>query len=137
MNPELIIGIDEIDKQHEALFDHLDLLHDYVRRGQSRSAISGTLRFLESYVIEHFDNEARYMKQYRYPEMLQHKAEHETFLKDVTAFREKYISLTSQNEMTTFLGLDIVRRLNDWLNNHVLTVDTKLAAFLKERMGEK
>jgi hemerythrin len=137
MDKALIIGIDEIDRQHEALFENLDLLHDYVRRGESRNAIGNTLKFLESYVSEHFDNEVRYMKQYRYPDLLQHKAEHEIFLKDFTAFKEKYALLKAQGEMTTFLGLDIVRRLNAWLNNHVLTVDKKMGAFLKEQMDAK
>jgi hemerythrin len=137
MNQDLITGINDLDKQHQAFYDHLDLLLDYVRRGQGKSAISSTLQFLESYALEHFDNEVRYMKQYHYPDLLQHRAEHEAFLKDIAAFKEKYAALQVQGEMTTFLGLEIVRKLNFWFDHHVLNVDKKMGAFLMERMGSE
>jgi hemerythrin len=129
-----MIGIEEIDTQHQELLDRMDLLRDYMRRGQSRNAIRDTLKFLDAYVMEHFDTEVKYMQRYSYPGLLQHKAEHETFLKDLAAFKEKFTSLHTQGEITTFLSLDIVRRLNDWFTNHIATVDGKMGAFLKERM---
>jgi hemerythrin len=133
-----IIGIDEIDRQHQELFDNLELLRDYVRRGQSKDSIRDTLKYLEKYVTEHFATEVKYMNQYGYPDILQHKAEHENFLKDFTAHKEKYASLQAKGEMTTFFSLEIVRKLNDWFANHVMTIDKKMGAFLAERMrGEQ
>ena len=137
MDQEFTVGIEEIDQQHQELLDRMDLLRDYMRRGQSKDAIHDTLKFLESYVVEHFDTEVKYMQRYRYPGILQHKAEHETFLKDFTAFKEKFTSLQAQGEITTFLGLDIVRKLNDWFSNHIATVDKKMGEFLVEKIDEK
>ncbi|HTF99160.1 MAG TPA: bacteriohemerythrin [Nitrospirota bacterium] len=137
MNQDLITGIDDIDHQNQALLDHLDILHDSMRRGQSRGALRDVLQFLESYVVEHFNRELTYMNRYRYPDMLQHKAEHETFQKDILAFKEKYTSLKAQGEITTFLGLDLVRKLQAWFDTHVSTVDRKMSVFLKEQMGTK
>jgi len=134
VDQELTIGIDEIDKQHQELLDRMELLRDYMRRGKSKDAIRDTLKFLESYAVEHFATEVKYMDQYRYPDILQHKAEHETFLRDLAAFKDKFFSLQAQGEITTFLGIDIVRKLNDWFNNHIATVDSKMGAFLAERM---
>jgi hemerythrin len=134
---ELMIGIEEIDKQHQELLDRMDLLRDYMRRGQSRDVIRDTLKFLDAYVVEHFDTEVKHMQRYSYPVLLQHKAEHEAFLKDFTAFKEKFTSLQAKGEITTFLGLDIVRRLNDWFTNHIATVDTKMGAFLRERISQR
>jgi len=137
MDPNITIGIEEIDKQHQELLDRMELLRDYMRRGLSKDAIRDTLKFLESYVVEHFATEVRYMQQYRYPGMLEHKAEHETFLRDFTAFKEKFTSLQAQGESTTFLGLDIVRKLNAWFTNHIETVDMKMGEFLAEKMEGK
>jgi hemerythrin len=137
VDQEITIGIEEIDKQHQELLDRMDLLRDYMRRGQSRDAIRDTLKFLETYVVEHFATEVSYMQRYRYPGILQHKAEHETFLNDFTAFKEQFTSLQAQGEITTFLGLDIVRKLNAWFSNHIATVDKKMGQFLAEKMGEK
>jgi hemerythrin len=137
MDQEFMLGIDEIDRQHQELLDNLELLRDYIRRGQSRDAIRDTLKYLETYVTEHFATEVKYMNQYGYPDILQQMAEHETFLRDFTAFKEKYSSLLEKGETITFLGLDIVRKLNDWFANHVMTVDKKMGAFLVEKMREK
>ena len=137
MDQELTIGIDEIDKQHQELLDRMELLRDYMRRGQSKAAIAATLKFLASYVVEHFATEVKYMQQYDYPDILLHKAEHETFIRDFTAFKEKFTALQEQGESTTFLGVDIVRKLNSWFMNHIETVDKKMGVFLAERMGAK
>src|SRR5512134_899404 len=112
----------------------MDILRDYMRRVQSRDAIRDTLRFLDAYVVEHFDTEVKYMQRYHYPGILLHKKEHETFLKDFAAFKDKYTSLHVQGESTTFLGIDIVRKLNDWFANHIATVDAKMGTYLAEKM---
>ncbi len=134
MDPEVTIGIEEIDRQHQELLDRMELLRDYMRRGQSRDAIRDTLKFLESYVVEHFATEVRYMERYRYPDIREHRTEHETFLRDFTAFKEKFTSMQAQGESTTFLGLDIVRKLNAWFTDHIATIDTKMGRFLAEQM---
>jgi hemerythrin len=135
MDQEHTIGIQEIDAQHQELIDRLELLRDYMRRGQSRDAVRDTLKFLETYVVGHFDTEVKYMQRYHYPGILQHKADHETFLKDFVAMKEKFTSLQAQGEITTFLGLDIVRKLNDWFTNHINEVDKKMGVFVIEKMG--
>jgi hemerythrin len=134
MDQEHTIGIKEIDRQHQQLIDHLELLRDYLRRGKSRDAIRDTLKFLEAYVVEHFDTEVKYMQRYHYPGLLAHKAEHKTFLKDFGAFKEKFTSMQAEGEITSFLGLDLVRRLNDWFANHIIMVDKKMGAFLMEKI---
>ena len=111
-----------------------NVLRDYLRRGQSRDAILETLRFLDAYVVEHFATEVKYMLRYNYPGILLHKAEHEIFLKDFAALKEKYTTLQAQGEITTFLGIDIVRKLSEWFTDHIATVDNKMGAFLAERM---
>jgi hemerythrin len=137
MDQEHTIGIKEIDTQHQELIDRLELLRDYLRRGKSRDAIRDTLKFLEAYVVEHFDTEVKYMQRYHYPGLLAHKAEHATFLKDFGSFKERFTSMQAQGEITSFLGLEIVRKLNDWFANHIIMVDKKMGAFLAEKMPPK
>lgn len=127
------IGIEEIDEQHQELLDRMEVLRDHVRRGQASTAVQQILRFLEKYMVAHFDTEVKYMQRYNYPGILLHKAEHEMFLKDFTGLREKFTTQLAQGEITTFLGLDIVRKLSDWFSNHIATVDQKMGEFLIER----
>ncbi len=128
------IGIEEIDRQHQELLDRMDLLRDAIRRGRSRETIHSTLRFLEEYVAEHFSTEERYMVRYSYPGLLSHKAEHAKFTRDLAELKEKYVALEAQGELTTFLGLDIVRKLNAWFTNHISDVDKKMGVYLAGKM---
>lgn len=137
MDQELMIGIEEIDTQHRELLERMDLLRDHLRRGQSRDAIRDALKFLDAYVAEHFATEVRYMQRYSYPGLLQHKAEHEIFLKDFAALKDAFTSLYAQGEMTTFLGVDIVRKLNDWFTDHIAVADAKMGAYLAEKMPQR
>jgi hemerythrin len=135
MDLEYKLGIDEIDKQHEELLERMDLLRDYVRRGRSKDAIADTLKFLTTYAEEHFATEMKYMNRYSYPERHQHKAEHEVFLSDLAAFKERLATLQAQGEITTFLGLDIARKLNAWFTNHIATVDKAMGEYLAGRIS--
>ena len=137
MQVNFSIGIEQIDRQHQEILDRMDLLRDAVRRGQGRSELHRTLRFLEDYAIEHFGTEERYMQRYSYPELLRHKAEHTKFLKDLADIREKCTSLEAKGEITTFLGLEIVRKLNDWFTSHIFDVDKKMGVYLSEKLDTR
>lgn len=136
MDQDLHIGIAEIDGQHAKLLERMDLLRDYLRRGQCRDAIRDTLKFLEGYVAEHFETEVKYMQRYSYPGILQHKAEHETFLKEFAALKAKYADAHAQGDITPFLLIDIVRKLNEWFTHHIATDDRKLGDHLAEKMAK-
>ena len=127
------IGIEEIDRQHQELLDRMEVLREHVRRGQASTAVQQTLRFLQTYMADHFATEEKYMQRYNYPGILLHKAEHEMFLKDLDALKEKFIAQLEQGEITTFLGLDIVRKLGEWFSTHIATIDLKMGEFLAER----
>ena len=133
MDQDYTIGIEEIDRQHTELLERMELLRDYMRRGQGRGVIMDTLRFLESYAAEHFATEVKYMQRYHYPELLSHKAEHEVFVKDLAAIKEKFTAAHSQGDVTPFMIIEVVRKLNDWFTDHILTVDRKMGAFLAEK----
>ncbi len=112
MEQDYSIGIEQIDLQHKELSERMELLRDAMRKGQSRDTIRATLRFLEGYAVEHSATEERYMLRYNYPGILLHKTEHATFLGDLGAPRDKFLSLEALGEFTTFPGLDIVRRVS-------------------------
>ena len=137
MDQELNIGVEEIDQQHAELLERMDVLRDYMRRGQSRDAIRDTLKFLDAYMVEHFATEVKYMQRYSYPAILLHKAEHETFLKDFAALKARYTEAHTQGDITPFLGIDIVRKLSSWFTNHIATDDRKLGEHLAEKMPPK
>jgi hemerythrin len=124
--PELAVGIEEIDAQHQELFRRAGLFIESLRR-QSRQEIGVLLSFLRFYAVTHFGAEEDWMREARYPGLVEHKKLHDQFIKEVLA-------LSDQHEKKKGPGLEPVQVsawLERWLTDHVTQVDTDVARHLK------
>jgi hemerythrin len=132
---ELNLGISELDDQHQAFFLHMvGLRRALIDGAGGREKLMKTLRFLDSFIEEHFTAEEKYMRRYNYPGILVHKAEHDAFTKIVAEFKKKTSDLDARGEVTSFLAVEVTRRLEKWLEDHIRTLDRKMAAFLAEKI---
>ncbi len=131
---DLSTGIERLDNEHKELFQHISALRAATRAGNAREALHNTLRFLEGYVKEHFDAEVEYMRRFEYPGILQHEAEHDQFIASLAEFKKELAELDSRGEITSFLGIEIERKLTAWLADHVGSTDRKMADFLAGKM---
>ena len=129
-DPNLSVGVAEIDDQHKELFTRINSLRSAMSEGKGRSEISRTTRFLEEYVVIHFGTEEKYMSRYNYPEYAAHRAKHAEFVHDFADLKKKLEQLESQQAITSFLVIDLQRRLVEWLLNHIGKVDKALGFFL-------
>ena len=131
---ELNLGISELDDQHQAFFLHMVALRRALIEGSGgRERLMKTLRFLDSFIEEHFGAEEKYMRRHNYPGILIHKAEHDAFAKIIAEFKKKTSDLDARGEVTSFLAVDVTRRLEKWLEEHIRTIDRKMAFYLTER----
>ena len=100
---DCIIGVDQLDKEHQYLFelinDGIDILHNnYI--GERYEDIKEILAKLEDYSEEHFAHEEAYMEEICDPELILQRTQH-------MFFREKIRECTfcniddeeSQNQM--------------------------------------
>lgn len=132
---ELNLGIGELDDQHQAFFLHVVGLRRALIEGSGgREKLMKTLRFLDTFIDEHFSAEEKYMRRYNYPGILLHKTEHQTFIRSVAEFKQTFLDLDARGEVTSFLTIEVMRRLEHWLTEHIRMVDRKMAEYLVERM---
>jgi hemerythrin len=131
---DLSIGIELLDSQHKELFQHISTLRAALRAGTSRDTLFKTLSFLEEYVVVHFDAEVQYMRRFDYPGINEHETEHQKFIKALADFKKELQTLESRGEITSFLGIEIERKLSGWLADHIGNIDKKMGAFLAERL---
>ncbi len=128
--PKLAVGLDVIDDQHKELYRRINQLLEACSQGKGREVVGETLKFLEDYVVTHFGNEENYMTRLAYPEYSQHKAQHTHFINNLKELKTSF----EQNGP----GLPTIVATNhlvvEWLNVHIRNVDTKLAAFLKDKL---
>jgi hemerythrin len=129
-DPNLSVGVTEIDAQHKELFARINSLRAAMSEGKGKTEISKTTTFLEEYVVIHFGTEEKYMSKYDYPEYAAHRAKHAEFVRDFADLKRKLEQLESQQAITSFLVIDLQRRLVDWLLNHIGKVDKALGFFL-------
>ncbi|HMW03469.1 MAG TPA: bacteriohemerythrin [Leptospiraceae bacterium] len=82
------------------------------------------------YTVKHFTLEERIMKEFRYPEILNHFHQHESFV-DFIKQRRK------ENESgDTLAAFHLAQDLKTWLLSHIAHEDKKLAIYLKDKMKD-
>lgn len=127
---DLETGITAIDDQHRDLFRRINQLLDACNQRKAKDAVGKTIEFLGSYVIEHFENEERYMVMYDYPDLADHKEQHRQFIDSLQELKNRF--------ETDGPGVHIIimtnRTVVGWLNSHIRNVDKLLGAFLRTRM---
>ncbi|HHN65637.1 MAG TPA: bacteriohemerythrin [Nitrospirae bacterium] len=126
---DLATGFDEIDSQHKELFRRINEFHMACKLGKGRDVVEDTIGFLSDYVVTHFSTEEAYMEKYNYPGYLSHRAQHETFMKNLKNIREEL----DREGSTVSLVIGINNMIVQWLQAHIRRVDKKLAEFLNSR----
>lgn len=113
---------EKIDKQHKNLFKTINELGEEKAESDPQE-YARLLSCLTDYFKQHFEAEEYYMRQFRYPGLKEHRAEHAKFIYDITMFNQKYI-----NQVPT--GAKAVNEyMNEWFANHVLKSDLSYRDF--------
>ncbi len=124
------VGIPKIDAQHQELFRQVNRLLDACTQGSGRALLPEIFDFLGKYAVEHFATEERYMAEYRYPKLPEHRKVHEDFVQTFLDFRKK----AEVEGPGVNLVVQVNRTLVDWLKNHILKMDQDMGKFLQEAM---
>ena len=124
---EYSLSIASIDAQHKKLFAIAEELHEAMRTGQSKPVLSKILDRLVQYTATHFAQEESLMKAHAYPDFAAHRSVHEALKKQVMDFQEKF------QAGETFISIELMTFLKDWLEKHIKGTDMRYAPFLLQR----
>ena len=122
-------GIEKIDRQHETLTDLLNALNEAFRGGRPNEVLLFRLDQLIESTHEHFTDEEALMRRKEYPDFDLHKAEHDFLLAQVVHFREEFAASKAE------LSESMMDYLRDWLRDHILISDRRMARFIKGEAG--
>ena len=127
LKPEYYIGIEEIDKEHEHLFDLADatyeLLHNDIWMDKSDEIVRLQSELID-YTRQHFAHEEAYMKSIHYSDYEEHIAEHRQFeimLSDMDVEKLEE-DVSKQGEAIEHL----LEFLVSWLKQHIQVQDFRL-----------
>lgn len=127
-NSSLETGNEMIDSQHKVLIERINELLRACTEGKGRAEIDSTVKFLEDYTKEHFDDEEKLQRKYGYPDRTNHKKYHEGFKKVVRELRKQ---LEEEGPTVRMVG-KINTGIGGRLVNHIQKEDVKVAKHIAD-----
>lgn len=115
------IGIEQIDKEHEYLFQLLNEAFDLLDNEfieDKYSQIKELIERLSQYADTHFQHEEQYMEEIHDPELEMQKKQHLAFCEKIDAF-----SVTNMEGDQNQVLSEILEYMTRWLYNHILSSD--------------
>ena len=125
---EYSIGVEKLDHQHQHLFEIINKLIEQPGSSGDSTLVPEILTELVNYTREHFTDEEELIQEYGYPELEQHKKQHNYFI-DTTA--ELSISFVDNKQTTIY---EITEFLKLWLTTHILKTDMKYKKFFMAKI---
>ncbi len=122
-------GNSVIDEQHKSIINAINVLLDACSQGKGRSELDNTLKFLQDYVIKHFNDEEKLQLKSSYPDYKSHKEKHEAFKKTVSGIVEDF----NKNGASIQLVARVNSSIAGWLITHIKNEDKKVALFIKNK----
>lgn len=120
-------GNEEVDNEHKEIFALVKKVINAAFDSQEEK-IETTIDFLADYTIRHFAHEERIMEESNYPDTDIHKKQHQDFVKDVVALKERVMVESDSRKSSIEVNNVIV----DWLTAHVLGSDKVMAEYYRK-----
>lgn len=113
------VGVEELDSQHQRMFKVINELLEAIETNTPKEHLGEIIDSLIKYKIFHFATEEKYFKEFNYSEAEDHIKKHREFNERLTTIKEKY------DDYTIEFAFELINFLEDWLINHLMTVDKK------------
>ena len=127
--PEYSLHDAVIDREHQALFDAINRLHEAMLAGQGRYALRPLLAGVMQYTDYHFTHEVKLMAEARYPQLPAHIQMHIELLRQISAIAER----VERGENT--ISIEFVILLSNWLTHHVMVDDRRFGEYVRAKRG--
>ncbi len=125
--PDLSVGIDAIDRQHQRIVDYINMLHD-ARLRQDGEAVAAALDGLVDYTLTHFSFEEELLAEAQYRFAVPHKKVHQQFIRRIGDFQQRFA-------LGEDLSAQIQEMLTEWLIKHIKHEDMDYAATVRVSLG--
>ena len=122
---EFEVGVPSVDHEHQGMIELLNDLHDSLGRKADKQAVSRFLGEVHARIAAHFALEEQIMRERRYDEYEDHKADHERLLDDIRDIMDRH-------EAGAYLDYEaeLSVHLQEWFTAHFKTRDARLHKML-------
>lgn len=88
------------------------------------------IEFLLEYAAMHLGAEERLMRQANYPELDEHKAAHDAFVRELLSIKESF-----DKDPDAVTADHIMKIMQDWLVNHIACSDKRYMPYVQKLQG--
>ena len=113
------VGVDAVDHEHKELITLINRLHDELMAKGEELSIRGFFGDLFKGISAHFALEERFMRERRYDQLDQHKADHERLLDEIRDIMDEF-------EGREIASAELGAKLDAWFSRHFETHDARL-----------
>jgi hemerythrin-like metal-binding protein len=121
------VGIEEVDHEHRELIALVNTAHDALGADRSGERVEACLGEIHARISAHFALEERAMRERGYPELGDHKADHERLLDDIRDLMDEHDAGGALDDAA------FGARLAEWFGGHFRTQDARFHRFLAGR----
>jgi hemerythrin len=121
-------GLPNIDRQHKEIINKYNEFSEAMAGQEGRAKAGEILDFLQFYAVWHFEKEEKCFEQYKCPAAEANKQAHAEFIDKFGQFYEQW----QESVMDTELMQKTYVELGNWIENHILRVDTQLLPCVKK-----
>lgn len=132
-DPSLECGVEHVDNEHKELFKMVSHLMQGSKKDNFKEETDKALDFLGKYVVKHFANEEKLMKEVNYPNTLEHTEIHAKFVITFQNLRKKFDDSNGSITVAT----EIKYAAMSWLVNHIKVIDQRLTDYVKANKQNK
>ncbi len=125
-SPNLSVGVEALDSDHQGLIEVLNRLDDEVGRGAEHDRIAPILDQLILDTEAHFHREEVIMAREEYPDAEHHALIHKALIEEVREFRQRFAEGME-------IGPEITEFIKRWLIGHIMESDKHLGGYLQGR----
>ncbi len=120
-------GIGEFDAEHKDLVERVNSLYEAIRSKEAAERIKVIVPALKAYTLSHFAHEEQLLEEHQYPNLADHRKEHEDLKLKVGEFEDRL------GEDDPQLPLQLFNFLREWLLHHIVEIDSQYGPFLRDR----
>jgi len=114
------VGIAAVDYEHKELIDLINKLYAEFAKEGADSCTEAFFGDLLKGISAHFALEERYMREHRYDQLAEHKADHERLIDELRDMMDEDLGADRTN------AGDLHDRLDAWFSRHFETHDARL-----------
>jgi hemerythrin-like metal-binding protein len=114
-------GVASIDHEHQQMIDLINRIFERLESDSSGAAVSDFLGEVHARIAAHFALEEQIMRDRRYDQFEDHKADHERLLDEIRDIMDAHEDGTYADRKYAF-----AERLEDWFVLHFKTKDARL-----------